>query len=272
MTQEDDLSKLIENVHSSTKYQAIDLKLIKKIGQTELVKRRNLKEAIKATRSKLHQVATSFVISPFEFAEWTDELKGLSRDISNAKLQAYCLKVMKCHSSTDERLSILGEFYSTLFHNLTPVESILDLACGLNPLTIPWMSISRDCYYYAFDILPEMVNFINTFFAHIGQKGKAFTLDLTTEIPKKSADVALLLKTLPTLDQIDKHRAATLLEQIKAKYLVVSYPVHSLGGKSKGMVENYTAQFEVLTANWVGSIQSFEFITELAFLLTRKEH
>jgi 16S rRNA (guanine(1405)-N(7))-methyltransferase len=271
MKQEDDLSKLIENIHSSPKYQAIELKLIEKIGQMELAKRRNLKEAIKSTRSKLHQIATSFITSPLEFEEWTDELKGLSQDVTNPKLQAFCLKLMRCHSSTDERLPILSEFYSTIFKSITPIESILDLACGLNPLTIPWMPISRDCTYYAFDVLPDMVTFINKFFAHIGQKGKAFTLDLATEIPKKTSRVALLLKTLPTLDQIDKHAPSILLDQIKARHLVVSYPVHSLGGKSKGMVENYTAQFETLTANWNGTIKPFVFTTELAFLLTRKD-
>jgi len=271
MTQETDLSKLIANIHSSPKYQAIDIELIEKISQTELAKRRNLKEAIKTSRSKLHQVVTSFISSPLEFTEWETELKGLSCDISDPELQAFCLKVMKSHSSTDERLPILREFYSTIFRDISPVESILDLACGLNPFALPWMPISRDCPYYAFDVLPEMVVFINKFLTHIGQKGKAFSLDLTSEIPKKTTQVTLLLKTFPTFDQIDKHRAAILLERIKSQHLVVSYPVHSLGGKSKGMVENYTTRFDALTSNWDGMIQSFEFTTELAFLLTRKD-
>jgi len=272
MNLEDDLSQLIQNIHASPKYQSIDIKLVEKIGQSELAKRKNLKEAIKTTRSKLHQVATSFITTPLEFTQWTTELKGLSRDIYDPDLQAFCQKVMKCHSSTDERLPILNEFYSTIFKDIAPVESILDLGCGLNPLTLPWMPISRDCMYYAFDILPGMVDFIHKFFAHIGQKGKTITLDLASEIPNKSAQVALLLKTLPTLDQIDKHRAPMLLEQIKARHLVVSYPVHSLGGRSKGMVENYASQLSALTADWDGTIQRFEFTTELAFLLTRRDH
>ena len=271
MKQDDDLVLLVKNIHASSKYHAIDPDLVEKIGRVELSKRKNFKEAVKYTRSKLHQIATSFISNPMEFEEWSAELKGVSRDTTNPGLQAFCTKLMRCHSSTDERLPILGEFYSTLFHDLSPIESIQDLACGLNPLTIPWMPISRDCTYFAYDILPEMVAFLNKFFAHIGQKGKAFSLDLASQVPEKTSQVALLLKTVPTLDQIDKHAAATLLKGIRAKHLIVSYPVHSLGGKSKGMVDNYTAQFEALTANWEGTVKSFEFTTELAFLMNRKD-
>jgi 16S rRNA (guanine(1405)-N(7))-methyltransferase len=269
--QDDDLTRLVENIHSSSKYQAIDLKLVERIGESELAKRRNLKEAIKATRSKLHQVAASFITSPLDFDNWAVELKGLSCDLSDLDLQDFCRRVMACHSSTDERLLILNDFYTTIFKEIPTIHSILDLACGLNPLALSWMPISRDCRYEAFDIFPGMGDFIDKFFEHIGQNGTAFTLDLASEMPHQSADLALLLKTLPTLDQIDKHRTPLLLDQIKSRYLVVSYPVHSLGGKSKGMVENYASQIRALTANWDGTVQRFEFTTELAFLLTRAE-
>jgi len=271
MSGEDDLVQLIANIHSAQKYQAVDSKVIERIGQIELAKRKNLKEAIKTTRSKLHQVATSFFTSPMDFATWKDGLQHLTHDVSNPKLHEFCRRLMGTHSSTDERLPILNEFYSTIFKDIAPIHSILDLACGLNPLAIPWMPIARDCAYYASDILPEMMDFLKSFFDHIRQKGKAVVLDLTSEIPTQKVQVALLLKTLPTLDQVDKHRARLLLDQIKAKYLVISYPVHSLGGKSRGMVQNYDAHFRSLTTNWKGTIQRFELTTELVFLLTHSD-
>ena len=51
-----------------------------------------------------------------------------------------------------------------------------------------------------------------------------------------------LLKALPCLEQIDKAAPARLLEYIPAEHLLVSYPVHSLGGRAKGMVAHYEAQ------------------------------
>jgi 16S rRNA (guanine(1405)-N(7))-methyltransferase len=59
------------------------------------------------------------------------------------------------------------------------------------------------------------------------------------------------------------------LETIRADHLLVSFPVHSLGGRSKGMVENYEVRFRELVQDKPWSIQRFEFATELAFLVTR---
>jgi 16S rRNA (guanine(1405)-N(7))-methyltransferase len=191
--------------------------------------------------------------------------------MSGSDLKDFCLAIMKCQSSTDERLPILNDFYSTIFKEIQPIHSILDLACGLNPLALPWMPVSKGCNYQAFDVLPPLIGFLNNFLQHVRQKGQASILDLSAEMPNQPADVALLLKTLPTLDQIDKQRARYLLDHCQARHLVVSYPVHSLGGKSKGMIQNYEAHFHTLTCLWEGSIQRFDFITELVFLLTRKE-
>ena len=48
-----------------------------------------------------------------------------------------------------------------------------------------------------------------------------------------------------------------------------SLPCASLGGRDKGMVRNYTRQFEDPFLGWQGGIKRFEFETELAFLLIR---
>jgi 16S rRNA (guanine(1405)-N(7))-methyltransferase len=54
------LDKLLEAIQSSSKYRHIDIDLIRAIGTSELEKRRTLKEAIKATKNKLHQVGGAY--------------------------------------------------------------------------------------------------------------------------------------------------------------------------------------------------------------------
>ena len=85
---------------------------------------------------------------------------------------------MARHASTRERLSILDEFYPTLFGDLPPVNSVLDLACGLNPLALPWMGLAPDAVYHACDIYADQVELINRWFAIAGQSGEAFLCDL----------------------------------------------------------------------------------------------
>ncbi len=87
------------------------------------------------------------------------------------------------------------------------------------------------------------------------------------ELPQLAhADLALLLKAIPCLEQVDKEAGRRLLDQVRADYLLVSFPVHSLGGRSKGMPATYEEHFRNLVADKPWSVQTFHFATELAFL------
>jgi 16S rRNA (guanine(1405)-N(7))-methyltransferase len=50
------LAQLIEAIGESAKYRQIDAAIVARIGAEELAKGRRLKEAVKETKNKLHQV------------------------------------------------------------------------------------------------------------------------------------------------------------------------------------------------------------------------
>ncbi len=50
------IDRLIEAVLASSKYKSIHIDFIRYIGTQELTRQHNLKEAIKSTKNKLHQV------------------------------------------------------------------------------------------------------------------------------------------------------------------------------------------------------------------------
>ena len=56
----DPLEDLVKLVRSSEKYAQIDESLIRSLGAAELNKRDSLKEAVKFTRNKLHQVGSAY--------------------------------------------------------------------------------------------------------------------------------------------------------------------------------------------------------------------
>ena len=60
-----------------------------------------------------------------------------------------------------------------------------------------------------------------------------------------------------------------LYATLNADHLLVSFPVHSLGGKKKGMAVNYEAGFRQLIAGRPWAVQRFEFSTELVFRVSR---
>jgi 16S rRNA (guanine(1405)-N(7))-methyltransferase len=261
-----DLARLVAAVQASAKYRHIAPALIASIGAGELHKGRSWKEAVKATKNKLHQVAGAYFPERPAYARHLAELAQAATP--EARLEA-CRAIMAQHASTRERLPILDRIYSTLFADLPPIRSILDLACGLNPLARPWMPLPPDAVYSACDIFQDQVDFLNACFALLEIPGEARVCDLLSAAPSQAADVALLLKTLPCLEQADKGIAARLLAQVQAPVVFVSYPAQSLGGRAKGMVVNYAAQFAALAEGQLWTVTRFEFPGELVFRIRR---
>ncbi len=264
------LEAIIAEVQSGPRYRAIHAGLVRRIAAQELAKGRKPKETVKAVRNKLHQIGGAYQETQIDYAKLDGELEALPTQTDDPALHSFCRRAMQQHASTRERLPILEQLFSRALAPLAPVTSLLDLACGLNPLALPWMPLAADAPYFACDIYTDQVDFLNRFLAHVGRPGRAELCDLTAELPSQPVQVALLLKTIPCLEQVDKTIAARLLDGIPAEHLLVSFPVTSLAGRGKGMLENYEAHFMALAAGRSWTIQRFQFASELAFLVSRE--
>ncbi|MFZ3070208.1 MAG: hypothetical protein WA110_03690 [Anaerolineaceae bacterium] len=266
----DQLSRLVKQVRNSPKYAQISESLVERIAREELDKHPNFEDSVKSTRTRLHQVVGAYLAPRLNYALWTDIFSTIPVEEEQER-KSHCQAMMRLHNSTSERLPFLETFYHTCLASIAPVSSVLDLACGLNPLALAWMPLAPDCTYYACDVVLPMLTFLNHFFATQHVHGQAFDCDLTSTIPSQRVQVAFLLKTLPCLDQLDKSLGARLLEEVKADHILISYPSKSLGGKSKGMLATYTEQFARLIAGASFSVKSFTFPNEIAFLLSRPD-
>jgi 16S rRNA (guanine(1405)-N(7))-methyltransferase len=264
---EQELQKLVEEIKSGARYRVIHSDLVRQLAIQEEAKGRSWKETVKAVRNKLHQVGGAYQEQTIPYTAWLKDLQALPHERHAQPVMDFCQKAMRMHASTQERLPILANIYQETLAPLGPIQSILDLACGLNPLSLAWMPLASDAFYSACDIYQDMLEFINHFMIHIGQSGQVELCDLTTQCPQKPVQVALLLKTIPCLEQVDKTIGSRLLDSIQAEHILVSFPARSLGGRNKGMVENYAAHFKTLLSGRDWKVQTFEFQTELVFRL-----
>ena len=275
------LDRLVEAVRVGARYRAISEPLARSIGARELAKQRSLKEAVKATRNKLHQVAGAYIEEP-RYAAWLAELRaawegdaGVDEDMRRAALR----RIMARHASTRERLPILDQFYAQTLATLGPIRSVLDLACGLNPLALDWLPLAAEATYDVCDIYDDLTAFLNAYFAleqthrRPGLRAIAETRDVLASPPTQRVQLALLLKAIPCLEQLEKTAGERLLRAIQADHLLVSFPTHSLGGRQKGMAQSYEERFhELLEGTGIGAgaqVTRFSFATELAFLVSR---
>jgi 16S rRNA (guanine(1405)-N(7))-methyltransferase len=280
------LEELVSEIQSSARYRAIAPQLVRRIATQEMNKRRSFKETVKEARARLHQVGSAYQEGGLDMARWARELPALPHDPSEPILKAWCSSAMRQHASTRERLPIMDEFFRTTLAGIAPLRSVLDLACGLNPLSLGWLPMAVGAPYYGCEIYPELVDFLNLYLAHIGRPGRVEVLDLLDWVsgteeggqpggsaltPAGKVRLALLLKTLPCLEQVEKGVSLPLLDGIQAEYLLVSFPVRSLGGRAKGMPRTYEENFRELISSRSWTVERFEFSSELAFLVHKGE-
>jgi len=256
---------LIAQVRGSAKYAQVNVDLVRRIGASELHKRSSLKDAVKATKNKLHQVAGMFAEEKAPYQDWLD---GLVRaQTAGPSGLSHYEAILRHHASTRERLPILRAFYQTIFAGLHPIQSVLDVACGLNPLTIPWMGLAPGAHYHAVDVYDDLMAFLQSAFEVMGVRGISESRDVIADCPREAVDVALVLKAIPCLEQLDKHASDLLLDTIQARHIIVSFPTRTVGGRNIGMAAHYESHFSDRVKSRSRSFQRFEFDSELVFVI-----
>ncbi|MBM3235637.1 methyltransferase [Candidatus Poribacteria bacterium] len=264
----DELQTLIDTIQSSKKYATICVDTIKRIGEKELRKNTAVKTAIKATKRKLHQVFGCYANRlELHYDDIYEKLKTAYGTQSETEIKEACRRVLMLHTSTKERITILEKFYEFIFNVTDKPKSVIDVACGLNPLTLPWMDLEETAQYFAYDIDENTIDFINKYLKLTGLKSTALAQDVIVQSPMIEVDVVVLLKTIPCLEQQEKGCSVRLMEALQAKHIVVSFPVKSVGGKSKGMLANYERIFYDLIRGKDWQVTKLPFETELVFVI-----
>jgi len=266
---EQEVDGWIAEVRASKKYAPISTELIRSILLAEAPHQKNPRELIKAARNKLHQVGAAFQETPIPYAALTAQIDALGTQVQAEETRQFLRTALARHASTRERLPILAEFFAATLAPIAPVASVLDLACGFTPLCLPWMPLAETASYTGIDIYADMVGLLDHFYAHFGLPHTFLVGNVLGELPPQPVELALLLKTLPCLEQVQKGAGARLLEEVPAENILVSFPAHSLGGRAKGMAANYEAYFNQITSGKKWKITRSLFAGELAFLVQK---
>ncbi len=272
------LDQVVSAVASSKKYGTICPDTIRRIAGRELAAEPHagVKTLVKATKRGLHQIYGAFDQS-LDYEAAYQQLDAAYRAGSRAEIEAACRRALALHSSTRERLPILDRFYARIFELTGRPDSILDLGCGLNPVTLPWMGLAPGSRYTALDIDAAGIRFVNRYLQLAGFEPLACRRDILAQPPADPAGVALLLKTSSTLERQEEGATVRLVEALQAPFVVVSFAVKSLGGWDKGMPAHYRRQFQAMVDGrqkhaahgrpW--RVEELAFDTELVFVIEK---
>ena len=230
----DDLAR---RIRSSAKYRGLDESLVRRVSSDAAQRFGDRNQAVKYARRKLHQAFGAFLNgSPaHEVTAMVDAVRSGRTD-----LRAAAESAMRAHASSAERAGWLVPFYELLTEWCGIPDSVADLACGLNPLAIPWMRLAPGASYWACEIDAELVAALAGLDQVMPVRFTAVGCDLVASPPALRADVALMLKTVTTIDQQDAGAARAVLAALDCRHVVASLPRRSLSGR-RGYSDDATA-------------------------------
>jgi len=275
-TRVDEISQIVSGVLASPRYRTVCERTVWRIAGEEWAKRaslnaspgRRLKEATKATRARLHQVYGAYE-SGIDYERAYLALRRAYAEGSVQAIRAACRQVLSLHASTRERLPILDQLYGVIWAHTGVPGVLLDLACGVNPLSLPWMGLAEGAAYYAYDIDVQRVAFLEQYLSLAGMMGGARLQDILCEPPTRRGDIALLMKSSPCLERQQKNGTLAVLDALNVRYVVVSFAVESLGHHKKSMPENYIRSFLAMLADRPWSATRMDLRGELVFVVDK---
>jgi 16S rRNA (guanine(1405)-N(7))-methyltransferase len=183
-------------------------------------------------------------------------------------IKATCRHIMQAHATTRERLPVLDDFYRRIFLVTGQPQSLLDIACGLNPLAFPWMNLPTSTRYCAFDIHQKRIDFLNHFFTLQGLPPLAKRQDVLLDYPQEEAEVALILKEVHRFERRRPGCTLPLLDALRVRYLVISLPTQSLSGR-RSLTEPYRELFQNLFKGRLWPVTEILLENELVFCVDK---
>ena len=229
---DNEINKLIQAVQNSHKYRDLELpeEMLRDLINVNLTNSKNLSELKINFRKSLHNVTAPYL----EIINYDDEISNLgsaSTDFTVIEdLKAYCLKTMAKHASTKERIPYLDAFFTTILETIGAPTSILDLACALDPLCLPWLKLAPEASFKAYDINGPRVRYLQTFFALANPNYQAIQQDILLDTPSEQADCAFFFKEAHRLEKRQPGSTQQLLQRLNVRTIVLSLPAMDLKG------------------------------------------
>jgi len=223
------IETVVTAVKESKKYGDTSEETIRELAVEALRRYKKPKQAVKAVRAQLHSIMAPYLGDP-DYEAAKGAITAVCAAGDEAQIKALCRDIMSHHLSTRERLPLLDRFYREIFAITGKPGSLLDIACGLNPLAFPWMDLPASTQFYAYDIHEPRIDFLNHAFVALGLAPLAKVQDVALQFPQEAADVALFLKEMPRFTRNYGDLGRPLLEALNVRWLVVSYPAVSTHG------------------------------------------
>ena len=143
------------------------------------------------------------------------------------------IALLKSHQSSKERLPYYEKIYEHFWKITGVPETILDLGCGMNPISFEFMKL-KQLEYHAYDISKYDLGIIKSYFDNKKIKCVTKVFDATTDkyVFDKNFDVCFCFKLFEILETTKSHKLSEdIFLKIPCDFLIASFNTRTLGNK-----------------------------------------
>ncbi|MFX0064576.1 MAG: hypothetical protein ACFFC7_20580 [Candidatus Hermodarchaeota archaeon] len=263
--------ELIPIINQITLKDAEFIKLLKTKTVKDISRTRIYRNVLKKIKRQLYYQRRTFTREID--APRAEFLRKLCKETSLYSLRSIELhkKLLQTHTSTQNRISHYFDLYKEIFAITGVPNSILDLGCGINYLSMPFLlqastSWSPKLLYLGVekkndevDLGKEYLKCIN---AHIDPKSDISHQDILQIIKEERSnifentyDLCFLFRMLPLLERHQKNATTALLSKIRAKWLIVSISLKSLAKEQDISAKQRTLILKLLDHSYLKIIK-----------------
>ena len=237
-----ELSEIINEIKNKKELRNISDKVVENILKRELRKKQYLYKRLSSIKNiKQLKNDEEFYLLFKEVRRILHELYGLytpkeDKEIdkilfnNEMTLEQKIIELLMLTRSTAERLNFYREIYKNIFIE-KPVE-ILDLASGLNPISI-YFSDQKPRKYYYVDISEKILDINYQILKELNIENEGWLIDLLDPDDRifRHYQYIFFWKIFPILEKYDFYAPRNLLSKLDFDYLIISFPQKSLGKK-----------------------------------------
>lgn len=196
-------------------------RLHERMQQEDVTRWRDYRDAVKECRKSIYYSLRRYYTDPEEadrlIAEFEREVAGDRGAERIAELRG---ELLSAHTATRERMDYYQEFYDAFFALVGRPGAILDIGCGMHPLSYPFAGVGRCTQLYvAADRDPRILRCLHAYARLVGAgllQPAATDLrepDWAAALPVLGPfELATLLKVVPVLERLDRSAAMRLAE------------------------------------------------------------
>jgi 16S rRNA (guanine(1405)-N(7))-methyltransferase len=257
---------IIQRLRAAPKYRGVHVDTIVDIVQRESPKASSTTDLERRARLKLHKVVAGYLLTGriTHLVRSTAEADG-----SEATRRARCREVLGAPFSTAERLPDLDSFYPAVFGAVGEVGSIADLACALNPFSLPWLRDATTAEYAGYDLNLAYVELGRAFLADRYPRCSVHHQDVLVCPGAITADVALVLKTYHNMEDRRPGAGLRLVAELSSPVVVVSFPTRTMTGRPAPFTWRLLSALTGFAAERGWPVDRVELATELVVVIRK---